>query len=298
MPLAPYARVVLTVGLLVTLGTGAGLFLAPSSVGHSFAWTIRAPLTAAFVGAGYLAGAGFGLALALRSSIWPRVRVVVIAAFVLVTTNLATTIRFFHEFHLETGGALARLVAWSWLVVYVALPPVLAFVIADHERRSSRTGWNVEEPLTAFTRVMFSVSAVSFGVLGGWLFVQPRGALADHWPWKLPPVSAAIVATWLLTMATVFGWSVAERDWRRVRVVILPFAATAALHLVAAARLADTFTGSGTAIALYIIALAVVLGTLIGSALVQAWVTAANPSRQSCDGAFYDPAREHSTRRV
>src|SRR4029079_5847217 len=98
-------------------------FLAPSSAGESFAWTIRVPLTAAFIGAGYLAGAALGLGLVRRDGSGPRSRIVLATAFALVTTNLIATLRFTDDFHLASGSSRQVVTAWIWLVVYVALPP-------------------------------------------------------------------------------------------------------------------------------------------------------------------------------
>jgi len=95
--LAPSARAIVLVGFLVTVGTGAGLFLAPWGLRGTFAWTIRAPLTAAFIGAGYSAGAALSLALALRDGHWERIRIVLDTALALTTTNLIATLRISAE---------------------------------------------------------------------------------------------------------------------------------------------------------------------------------------------------------
>ena len=50
-----YGRVLLIGGAGLTVTTGAGLWGWPEAVGESFAWEIKAPLTASWMGAWYLA---------------------------------------------------------------------------------------------------------------------------------------------------------------------------------------------------------------------------------------------------
>ncbi len=269
--LAPSARAIVLVGFLVTVGTGAGLFLARGARG-TFAWTIRAPLTAAFIGAGYLAGAALSLALALRDGRWERIRIVLVTALALTTTNLVATLRFSAEFALDSTG-LQRLVAWAWLVIYLTFPPLLLLVIVRHERRSSRRPSTVGAGLAALTRGIFGSLGAAVGGLGLWLSIDPDGRLAASWPWKLPP--GAIVGTWLLMLAAMFAWALFEDEWTRVRIALAPLAAALALHLLAAARLSDTFTGSDRAVGVYVGGL-----VLLALATAAAWLTERSRSSQ------------------
>jgi hypothetical protein len=274
------ARALLVVGFLITFGTGAGLYLAPVSGGHSFAWPIKAPLTASLMGSGYLAGAALGLALALRDGGWPRIRVILAPAFVLVTTNLITTIHFFDQFKLGSGSGRQQVTAWTWLIVYAALPPAVAVVAFTHERRSGRAGWAVSDPLAPIVRQSFVVVAGGFAVLGLWLMIAP-GALVDRWVWKLPPLSASIVGTWLLTLATAYGWAALERDWRRVRLMVVPVGLSLALNLVALVRFHDTRSGSSRATALYVSVIVVSLIVVLSPIGVRRASQAARPATSS-----------------
>ena len=268
--LAWHSRALFAVGFAITAGTGVGLYAAPAAVGESFAWTIRTPLTAAFIGAGYFAGAAVALALALRDQAWPRVRIVAASAFVLTSTNLLVTIRFYDEFAIGNGSAVRQLVAWTWLVVYVVLPPALVAVAVAHEiRGGGRAEWRVvREPETTLTIAAFAACAGGLLLLGLWLTIDPDGGLARAWPWRLPPVSAAVVGTWLLTLATPFAWGLAERDWERVRIVTGPLVATVVLGLAGAVRLREEFSGGAAAVACYVFALLAVLATIGG-----AWIS-------------------------
>ena len=76
-PVGAFARAVFTVGVCVTLGTGIGLYAMPARTSDYWAWTINAPLSAAFFGSGYL-GAATALFLASRASEWCRARTVAV----------------------------------------------------------------------------------------------------------------------------------------------------------------------------------------------------------------------------
>src|SRR4051812_30097078 len=88
----PFTRMVLVLGVCLTAGTGVALFAAPDRTASYWAWTIKAPLTAAFFGAGYL-GAAIALTWGARTKEWQRARIAVILAFTLTTIALADTIR-------------------------------------------------------------------------------------------------------------------------------------------------------------------------------------------------------------
>ena len=59
-PVIPFTRMVFVLGVCLTLGTGIALFAAPADTASYWAWTIKAPLTAAFFGT-ILWGVGLGV---------------------------------------------------------------------------------------------------------------------------------------------------------------------------------------------------------------------------------------------
>ena len=254
-PLLASTRALLIIGVLVTAGTGLGLYAAARSVGQGFAWEIRAPLTAAWMGAFYLAGASVALGHAAFQRAWARVRIVVVVAGVLTWTSLIVTIRFADQFRLGEGTGLEQVVAWTWLLVYVAIPVVASAAFVRQERAGGRHEYAVEEPLLWSTRALFAVLAVVCLVLGVWLMAAP-GPLADVWPWTLPDLSASIVGTWFLTAGCGCGWALRERDWLRTRIVAIPFLLTCVLHLIALARYRETLSGGDVAVAVYACAIA------------------------------------------
>src|ERR1700678_633089 len=76
-PEGSFARAVFLLGACLTTGTGIGLFAVPGRTAEYWAWTIKAPLSAAFFGAGYI-GAAIALWAALREREWRRARIVAV----------------------------------------------------------------------------------------------------------------------------------------------------------------------------------------------------------------------------
>jgi hypothetical protein len=249
-----YGRALFAIGGALTATTGLGLWLAPSSFGPDFAWEIEAPLTAAFMGSWYLVAAA-ALVQAIREPLWRTARIALVVAFVLTATSLLATIRFFDEFRVGDGSALQQTIAWVWLVVYTTLPPAVLLVFVLHERQGRGVAKAAAAPLTWRARLVLAALGLGCAVVGIWLTVAPS-ALVDAWPWTLNDLSASIMGTWLLTVSAGCGWALWDGDWRRSRIVLLPSLAGPVLLLVAAVRLNDAFTGSGTSIALYVVAVA------------------------------------------
>src|SRR5215208_2645630 len=121
-----YSRLVLF-GLVLPLLFIAGiqLFLLSEQTATYFAWTFAAPISAAFMGAGYWAAILHAYSGA-RAKAWAYVRTSLPAA--LTATGLLTLTTFLHldKFHFDSPFLITRFVTWVWIVVYIFVPPILA----------------------------------------------------------------------------------------------------------------------------------------------------------------------------
>ena len=256
MRLLPFTRVVFVAGVCLTAGTGIGLYAVPDRTADYWAWTIKAPLSAAFFGAGYI-GAALSLALAARAREWERARVVAVAALTLTSLALFATLRHVDTFAFGDGG-LPEAVAWTWLAVYVALPPLVLTAFVLQERMQGVPGG---PPAARATRLVFGGAGIALAGLGIALLAE-WSQLSERWPWPLPPLPAAVLGGWLCTFAAAFIWfAVREREWARVRIGIVPAIVSLALDLVAAVRFRDDFRG-GAGTAAYLALLAGLLAVL------------------------------------
>jgi hypothetical protein len=257
-PVLPFTRLVFVVGVCLTAGTGLGLFAVPDRTADFWAWTIKAPLSAALFGAGYITAA-VSLALAARERLWERARIVAVAAFTLTSLALVATLVSREPFAFGEGG-LRELVAWIWLAVYVALPPLVLVAFVRQERRAARTP--PERPARTVTRLLLGAVGLLFALLGVLLVADWR-ELADCWPWPLPTLPARVVGAWLATYAASLLWfALRDYEWTRARIVALPGLILVVLNLVAALRFRDDFHGA-TATTLYIAGLAALAGAVV-----------------------------------
>ena len=244
-----FARGVFVAGFCLTVGTGVGLLAAPGRTADYWAWTIKAPLTAAFFGAGYL-GAALALILAARTREWRRARIVAVLAFTLTSLALLDTLRDPGPFAFGAGG-LTEAVAWIWLAVYVALPPALLVAFVRQERAGGAAEYGLEHPALVASRLVLGTAGVAAAAIGIALLADV-GALTDRWPWPLPSLPATVVGAWFCTVAAGLLWfALRERDWSRARIGVAPIALALVLDLASAVRFRHDLAG-GASTVLYV----------------------------------------------
>src|SRR2546428_1654219 len=112
------------VAAFLVFAAGVPLYLGSTQTARYFAWTIKSPLTAAFLGANYWA-AVFLEVLAARQRVWARVRVAFVPVFVFTLVTLVVTLVHLDRFHLHGGAFVTRLSTWLWLAIYIGVPPAM-----------------------------------------------------------------------------------------------------------------------------------------------------------------------------
>jgi hypothetical protein len=202
--LSPFSRFVLY-GLVLPLLFIAGLqlFVLSEQTETYFAWTFAAPLSAAFMGAGYWAAMLHAYTGAFARS-WATVRTSLPAA--LTATSLLTVTTFMHldKFHFDSPLFITRFVTWVWIIVYVTVP---FFLFAAWLIQTRLPGADVKgrHPLRGWMRGGFAILA-TFALLSGIsLFIGPT-AMSTVWPWAVPPLAARAISSWL----TAFGMACAS----------------------------------------------------------------------------------------
>jgi hypothetical protein len=236
-PVHRVTRLVLWADVAVTFIAGFALYPLVRRADTSFAWTIKAPITAAFLGAGYW-GAMISLTVAAMTREWQRVRIAFVIGIVLTTLMLVPTFVYLDQFHLTDGSRTAKELAWFWLVLYLVQPVVVLALFLLQERAGGRLDRDVEEPLGPWFRVAVLAHVLVLGAVA--VAIGPVRA-DGFWPWPLPDLGAAAIVVWSVTFAAGAGWALRERDWRRARVVFPAYLTFLALLLVAAARFSDAF---------------------------------------------------------
>lgn len=232
-PLTVGMRRMLIVASGLVLGTGLILTLFTRRTADLFAWPIDPPMTAAFLGAGYLASVGFQL-VAAREREWARARVAVTATLVFTALTTVATFLHFDRFNHDSDEPLALLVTWAWIAIYVGVPPVMTFLLVRQLRVPGGDPPRTEAFPLGFRLVLGGQSAVMI-VLGAMLFVTPA-ATADLWPWQLTPLTARAVGAWLLGLGVAGLHSLGENDWSRVRPTAVGNLGLGVFHVIALAR--------------------------------------------------------------
>jgi hypothetical protein len=246
---------------ILALANGVYLYLLPAHALTDYAWAIKPPVSAAFIGAGFLAGTlatGLVLWLARR---WRTFQTLPIALWVLATSLLAATI--IHHAKFKFGYPPT----WVWTIVYAAVP--LAVPVLVYRQRHAAESRPAADPRLRLVRVL---SAVLGGVLliGAVALYAAPVRLGAHWPWVLTPLLGRVVAAWYALFGTMLLSCAA--GMRHASEALIPYATLASwcVLLLALPLLhpADVVT-DGTAFVLWA-ALMVALLALSGFALSRA----------------------------
>jgi hypothetical protein len=231
-PLHPHLRALLYINSALVTLLGLPLFLFPRQNQSFFPWPIDPPITAAFLGANYLAAGVLEFAAARRRT-WPAARVAVpgVLFFTILTCILT----------LQSLGALdtRQPKVLAWLAVYTAVPPVMGWLWWRQTRPPGRDETRTQQPPT-WVRMLYAAVGLGLWALGLALLAFPEPAAA-LWPWTLTPSDSLYVAAggarmepyvgaWLIGLGTVAAQSARENDTARLRPVFLGGLALAALQ--------------------------------------------------------------------
>lgn len=239
--------------VVLVSSVGVFLFVLSDDTQRLFAWTIKPPLTAAFLGANYWA-AFFLAVLTARERVWANARLTFAVSMVFITGTMIGTLLHLDKFNFDNANG------WLWTIVYVGIPPLLLVLIVLQLRREGGDPPRrnpVERWLYPFIVVQL---AVALGV-GASLFLAPSTA-DTLWPWTLTPLTSRVVGAWLLALAAGLATVLYERDWWRIRNAIPTFFAMPVLQAVALGRYSSTVDWTSLGLWLYLAYLAtlVVLG--------------------------------------
>ena len=253
----PGMRRWLRLDALLVFVTGVQCFVLAEYTALFFAWTIQPPLTAAFLGAAYWAALPL-VWLSARAGAWARARVAVYGVLVFTTVTTVATLLHLDRFHLGAGQPpLALLAGWAWMIVYLAVPPSLLFLLLRQRRVPGGDPARVA-PLPTWARAVLVAQAVVMLPLGVWMFAAPGAS--GWWPWALTPLTSRAVGAWLLGIGLTTAHAAWEGDWARLRPAMASYALLGALQLVNVARFAGTVEWNEPGAPLYVLFLVSVLG--------------------------------------
>jgi hypothetical protein len=239
-------------GLLVLAILNAGfLYIFPAQAATGYAWPIRPPAAAAFLGAGYLAGIVATALVVFAAARWRSAQPLAVALMTLSLGLLAATL--LHSDRFRWGYPPT----WVWTAVYALAPLGVAFLALRQRAQTIRP--MLRDPRLALLRVLSGIAGAVLALGAIALFALPT-ELGRDWPWPLTPLLAQAVAAWIAMIAAALLWC--AYDLRRGGEALIPYATLGAwcLALLALPALhAGDLTRTGAPLLTY---LAVLLALL------------------------------------
>jgi len=242
----PAMRVTAIVVIAVLVPALIILWGLPTRTDDLWAWTIAAPLTPIFMGAGYGAGAYFFYRV-YKTPRWHEVSVGVISAATFALLMLIATILHYDKFNqgkahdmLPDPPTLATLAFYGWTGVYILSPWIVAYLWWRNQRRDPRTPDPGEPLVPANIRLVARVIAIGALLFGLAVLISPSIAV-DNWGWKLTPLTARVIACFTCQVGTGFLLLSLDPRWSSWRILVQTFLLAVGLLLVGAIRKWDTF---------------------------------------------------------
>jgi hypothetical protein len=234
-PLIGELRALLWLFAALALIAGVLLFGLSEDTDRFFSWTIKPPLTAAFLGASYWA-ACFLIAWAARQRLWVWARATMPPVLVIAVLLLIATLIHLDRFHMDS------VFGWFWLIVYLTVPPALVILLFRQLRAPGSDSLR-GQPLPSGLRLVLVLQAATMLACGVALFVAPADADA-LWPWQLTPLTARAVGAFLTGFGVAAAHAAVENDLARFEGAALAYTALGLLELVALARYSSDLTGA------------------------------------------------------
>jgi hypothetical protein len=188
--------------------------LTPADTPQHFAWPIRPVVTAALLGAFYIASAPF-FVLALFARRWENVRVFIWASILFTSTELLAT--FLHWDRFSVGSTPFNV----WFVSYVLPPPLFIFFYFWHQKRAAPIPKPGDEPLPENLRLGMRALGAVLALFALIAFVLPA-VIIPLMPWQFTPLTLRALSGWILALGVLLLNVAHENDRTRVR-IISPF---------------------------------------------------------------------------
>lgn len=243
-------RAVMAIASVLVLIAGLQLFGLSTETELYFAWTIKPPLTAAFLGASYWASFFLVLSATLAPN-WRIARVAMPAVLTFTVLTLIVTLLHIDRFHFDAPETLTVVSAWAWVAVYVTVPGLFALAIWL-QVRSAGPDRAPKVPLPAWIRVIFIALTAIVVIVGLGLFFA-TATVAAWWPWPLTPLTGRAVSAWLLAFGVAGISLVRENDRPSIVWAALSFFLLGVLQLLALLRFPGDMDWSHPAAVPYVV---------------------------------------------
>lgn len=205
-------RVVAAIVIPVLLLAFVILYLNPDQTDQHFSWTIKPAMTPIAMGAGYLMGAYF-FARVLTTSRWHRVAAGFLPITAFTVVMAIATILHWDRFH---HGTLA---ATLWIILYAVTPFLVPFLWYRNQTRANDEPEPDDLMMPAWTPWVSRLAGGVITLAGLAILMLPDLAI-QLWPWQLTPLTARVIAGWLMLPGIGALYLARETRWSGWRVVV------------------------------------------------------------------------------
>ena len=263
----PALRILLYIASFLVLSVGLSLFFLSEKTEIYFSWPINPPLTAAFLGAGYLAS--FVLEFfSARQTIWAKARVAVPGVWIFTTLTLILTLIHLERFSFNSPFPITAAGTWVWLIVYISVPIALGLTWFFQIRLPGADPPSTL-PLPFWMRHSLLVQGSMMLLAGLVLFFMPRLA-PNFWPWQLSVLTSQAVGAWGIGVGFMTVQASFENDWSRLPAFLGGYTFFGLLQLINLVRYPSELDWASASAFIYAIFVASIF--LIGAfGLRQAW---------------------------
>lgn len=270
---SPGMRRMLYTASLLVLSVGIPLFLLTEQTDTYFSWTIKNPLTAAFLGAAYWSSCALEF-MAARQRWWAGARIAVPAVLIFTALTLVVTLLHIEMFHFNSPQLITVAGTWVWLAVYAVVPPLMLVLLLRQLRLPGQDEPR-SVPLALWARALLGINATVMLLLGVALMLVPTAA-APLWPWQLTALTARAIGAWLIGLGIAAGQAAWEGDLGHARVMLISAVVFSVLQLIALARYPSAFAWGSPQGMVYLVFLIDLL--VVGA---YGWYTARQHGNQS-----------------
>lgn len=207
-------RFILIIASILVLSVGSSLYFFPGKTDLLFSWTINPPLTAAFLGGGYLAA--FVLEyLASRESNWSNARIAVPGVWAFTSTTLFVTLYHIDRFHFDSPHLITVAGTWVWLMIYILVPLALGLSWLRQIRQPGVAPLR-ENKLPGWMRFLVLIQGLVLFLSGAAMVLFPEKSI-PFWPWALSALTSRAIGAWGIGNGVLTIQAFFENDWRRLR---------------------------------------------------------------------------------
>jgi hypothetical protein len=219
--LEPLSRAGVVVLLILAVANGVFLYLLPAQAATHYAWAIEPPISAAFLGAGFLAGTVATGLVVFGTERWRSLRTLAPPLFALATLLLAATLIHADRFRWDYPPT------WGWALVYGTVPLGVLILWRRQERHAEPAP--PPHPALRQVRMLSAGVGLVLAVSAAALFLWPTD-VGELSPWELTPLLGRAVASWYAMFAVML--LACARSMRDPGEAVIPYATLLAWGLL------------------------------------------------------------------